>query len=365
MRRTGVPLAAAAVVAVLLGGCTDSTSDRGADAVEAAPVGVVAPDGLRVEVVAEDLPGPTQLVALDEDTVLVAVLNGAENDGTGQVRRIDLATGISEVVRDGLDKPTGIAWFDDELWVMERDRLSRGPLGAEATVVAENLPNNGRSQGTLTVTPDGSILFNTSGAKRGAAVTDGSGRLFTVDPAVDGATPEELASGFKNAYAHAFDGDGTLWSTEMSDGSFDGEPAADEVVAVLPGADHGWPFCVGDNRAVAEFGGDDQRCADVPRSQAVFAPGATPTSVTLSPFEPDRLLVALWTQDRIVSVDTTTDATTDTAGDTAVDTAGDAVAPVTDLITGLDRPQHLAVAGEALLISEFGTGRLLRVSAAG
>ena len=112
---------------------------------------------------------------------LVAEINGGENDGDGRVVQVD-SGGTHTVVLSGLDKPTGIALVGQELWVMERDRLTRGPIGGDRVVVAEDLPNNGRSEGTLTVLPDGRVLFDTSGSKRGSTVVDGSGRLFTVDP---------------------------------------------------------------------------------------------------------------------------------------------------------------------------------------
>lgn len=340
------PIAALACLAVLAAACGAADED-----VVALPGVEVAAD-LQLEVVHDGLDGPTQLTVDGDGAVVVAVLNGGEDDGLGEVVRLagpadseDRGEDRVQVLRDGLDKPTGIAVIGDELWVMERDRLTRGPIGAEPIVVADDLPNNGRSEGTLTVTPEGAILFDTSGSKRGAVVTDGSGRLFTGDPTEVPGTPVELASGFKHAYAHVFDDDGTLWTTEMSDGRFDGERAADEVLAVVPGADHGWPRCVGDNRPVAEFGGTVDTCEGTPPSLAVFAPGATPTSVAVSPFDPDTLLVALWVEGRIV----------------AVDTASDDPTAVTDVVTGLQNPQHLVTVGDEVLVSEFGAGRILRL----
>jgi glucose/arabinose dehydrogenase len=325
----------------------------GSDVIE--PVGLTVADDLVVEIVHDGLNGPTQMVVLDDGDIVVAVLNGGENEGLGMVLRIDpdaaadTADQAVEVLRRDLDKPTGVAWLDDELWVMERNRLTRTVPGRQPTVVVDDLPNNGRSEGTLTVTPDNLILFNTSGTKRGAEVVDRSGRIFTVDPASSdqpGALTE-LASGFKNAYAHTFDAEGRLWVTEMSDGRFDGERAADELVTVMPGADHGWPWCVGDNRPVVEFGGTPQRCGDVPPSAAVFAPGATPTSVAVSPFADGEFLVALWTERRVVAV---------RPGESGPATS-------TDLVSGLSNPQHLVTVDDAVYLTEFGTGRILKIAA--
>lgn len=323
--------------------------------------GVITADGIEVEGVIDNLNGPTQFVIPNDERLWVATINGGENDMEGQVTRVDLVTKQRWVAADGLDKPTGIALLGFELWIMERDQLSHLDVSPTSTlveppprVIVRNLPNNGRSEGTLTRTPDNQLLFNTSGSKRGADVADGSGRLFMLDaqnifdrdPDDWQGAPIEIASGFKHAYAHAYDEDGDLWVTEMTDGLFDGEAAADEVVLVKSDTDHGWPRCVGNNRAVVEFGGTEQECANIPTSLATFAPGASPTSVVVSPFEPNTLLVALWNEGRIVAVDMTNPDPTS----------------YSDFAMGLDNPQHLVVFENAVYVSEYTAGRILRLT---
>lgn len=321
-----LPFALGLLLVVAAVACGDDASNRSA-----------APAGAPIEVIAAGLNGPTQFV-FDGDDLIVAVLNGGENDGTGQIIEIDPA-GQRRVLYDNLDKPTGVLVRADEIWIMERTTLSRGPRqGGALTVVADDLPNNGRSQGTLTLTPDDRVLFNTSGSQRGGVVRERSGRLWIAD---DAGAVTEYASGFKHAYAHVFDRAGTLWTTEVSDGRFDDQPPADEVVAVSQGGDHGWPQCVGNNRPVAEFGVVD--CAAFPTSQAVFDPGATPTGLVVSPADQELLLVSLWVTGEIVSVPTTTGGSTTVRFD------------------GLVNPQHLVVHDGQLVLSEFGLDRIIRL----
>lgn len=338
-RPVRVPIVLLALAAVLAG-CAVA-------APEAADVSV--PNGFGVTEVVTGLDGPTQVVVLEDGDLVVAQLAGGERDGTGQVLRIDADDPTERTVLvDGLLVPTGVAVIGDELWVMEQRTLTRGPLaGGDRQVVAEDLPYNGRSNGTLTVLADGSVLFNTSGRERGGEVVEGSGRLWTVTADEE---PVELALGFKHAYAHVVDADGTLWTTEVGDGRFDGEPPADELVAVEAGADHGWPRCVGDNRPVAEYGATAADCADVPHSHAVFAPGATPTSVAVTPWDPDTLVVALWTRGEVVAVPRA---------------PGDAPSGGDPFLTGIDHPQHLVTAGDRLLVVDHGGGRILAVTADG
>lgn len=307
--------------------------------------GVDVPDGFVVGELVTRLDRPTQIALAPDGSLVIAQLAGGERDGTGQVVRVDPTNPSSdpEVLVDGLLAPTGVAIVDGELWVMERNTLTRGPLdGGDRIVVAADLPFNGRSNGTLTVLDDGRVLFDTSGSERDGQVLEGSGRLWTVTAAT---APNEYAAGFKHAYAHVDTG-GTLWTTEVGDGRFDGEPPADELVAVVPGADHGWPRCVGNNRPVLEYGVDEGDCVDVPRSHALFEAGATPTSVAVAPWDPGTLLVALWNRGVVMSVPRE---------------RGDAPHAGTPFLTGIDHPQHLLARDDAVLVVDHGGGRILEV----
>jgi len=337
------------VCGVLAVATLTSCGDEGPAAVD----GVEVPDGFAVSEVAGGLNGPTQFVR-DEDRLLVAQLNGEEGGGTGQVVATALddageADGDPSVLFEDLAKPTGVEVVAGEIWVMEERRLSRGPLdGGELTTVLDELPFNGRSEGTLTAIEDGRLLYDTSGTLDGTEAAEGSGILWSLTP---GGEPVEVARGFKHAYARTFDADGTLWQGEMSDGSYDGEPAPDELVAVEEGDDFGWPRCVGDGTPVDLYGGTEESCAETPPSHALFEPGATPTSVAVAPWDPDTLLVALWNQGRIVSVPR--------------DGGEDGPVEVEDFLTGLERPQHLLADGDRLLVGDYTGGRILSVTADG
>lgn len=305
------------------------------------------------EVLFEGLTGPTQLVVGPDGWWWVAQLNGGENDQQGQIVRIDPDRPDDEpvVVLDGLDKPTGLALFADEVWVMEADRLTRGPLdGSERVDVAADLVNNGRSEGSLTI--DGErLLYDTSGrlADDDGTVAEGSGTLWAVTMNGGEPTIEPVATGFKHAYAQARTDDGVLYTTEIGDGRYDGEPADDEVVAVEPGVDGGWPRCVGDNLPVVEYGGDDEICATAPRSTAVLAKGATPTSLVVAPWDRSQLLVALWNRAEVVAVP---------VGSADTDLPATPVVVYTDA----QHPQHLTVDGERVLLTDHTAGTIIALT---
>lgn len=307
-------------------------------------VEIDVPDGFAVSELVNGLVGPTQLTIADGDFV-VAQLAGGEADGTGEVVRIDGDDPSQRVVLyDGLLKPTGVAVLGEELWVMEERTLSRGPLaGGELEAVLTELPYNGRSQGTLTATEDGALLYNTSGTLSGTGAAEGSATLWSITP--DG-EPAVVATGFKNAYGRTFDDEGTLWQAEMSDGSYDGEQAPDELVVVEPGDDFGWPRCIGDRQPVEFYEGTEELCAATPPSFTLFEPGATPTSVAMAPWDPGVVLVALWNEGRVVAV----------RGDDE-----ERPAAIDDFLLGIERPQFLLADGDRLLVVDFGGGRILAI----
>lgn len=335
---------ASLLAAVLLAAAATSCGDR-TESVD----GVRTPDGFEVTEFADGFSGPTQITRGPDGTLLVGQLNGSEGGGDGQVLRVDLGDPDERMVLfDNLLKPTGVVLAGSDIWVMEERQLSRGPVdGGELDVVLGDLPYNGRSQGTLTVDAGGRVLYNTSGTVDGSQAADGSAALWALEP---GGEPERVASGFKHAYARTFDADGTLWQTELSDGTYDGKPPPDELVAVERGDDFGWPKCIGDRQPVEEYGGTRELCDKTPRPQALFEPTATPTSVAVAPWDPDVLLVALWNRGEVVTVDRS---------------ASERPVEAKVFLIGIKRPQHLLALDDRLLVSDFESGRILSVTATG
>ena len=281
-------------------------------------------------VVVSGLDRPTQFVELGDGSLLIAQLSGDEAAGTGQVV---LASGGSpgQVLLDGLDVPTGVAVTPGRLWVMEATALSvadwagpGAPVGSLRPVV-DGLVGNGRSQGSLTVAPDGRVLW----AVTGGDGAPGSGTLRATGP--DPERTEVLAVGSKNAYATAFDGD-RLAIAEIGDAALPPPDLLVEVPAPVPGAppvDLGWPDC----RPVPP-------CPGVVEPVARFAPGATPTGVAAVA---DGWAVALFAEGRIVRVPG--------GGGESEPIAAD-----------LDGPHSLVRTRDGrLLVSEHGSGRIVAV----
>lgn len=298
------------------------------------PTDIDAPQGFTVRRLVEGLRGPTQFQLVADD-LWVAQINGGENRVQGQIVVVDLVSGTQRIFWEGLDKPTGLAVTEEWVWVATRDQLLRRPRegGGDVEVVLNDMPNNGRSNGTLTLTTQNQLIYETSGNRRSAD----SGKLWAID--IDSLAVTELATGLKGGYAHVEDDMGRIWLTEIADGSVGGVTLPDELNLLVEGADFGWPRCYG-----RELAGPD--CDGVRPAVAVFPAQATPTSVALSPFDEDRLFVTLWVSGEVVEIILTPD------GDNAI-------GEVRSFLSELGNPQHLVATQDQLLIGVFNTGEIL------
>ena len=324
--------------AIFLSACQSPPASNQNTSISGNPVTLDLPAGFSAVELPYRFDRPTQFTLVG-DFLWVAELNGGENDQQGRILRIDLTTGEELIVLEGLDKPTGLAVVDQTVWVATRDAILQFNVeeDLEPQVVIGDLPNNGRSNGTLTVTPQQTIIYETSGNRRDAD----SGKLWEFDPA-DG-EHRQIAAGLKGGYAHAFDDQGRLWLTEIVDGSVDGVTLPDELNLWVEGADFGWPRCYG-----RELAGPD--CAGVRPAVAVFEPHSTPTSVAISPFADQTLLVALWVSGEVVSVRVS-------------ETADNAVGEIAPFLTEIGNPQHLlTIADGSLLVSDYAVGRIYQIT---
>jgi glucose/arabinose dehydrogenase len=242
------------------------------------PASPAAANPSPLKVIVDGLDGPTQFADGPGDWLLVAQLAGDENAKTGEVVAVDPSSKKRITLLRNLNKPTGVAWLNGFVWVMEQRRLARASWGGSGTtvgaleVMVDDLPFNGRSEGTLTPTPDNRLLYETTGAISGDAVVAGSGTLWVFDPLTKKST--KVAVGLKNAYAHVFASNGKLFATEIGDNI---EQAPVEEINEVPYAgpnsnatNFGWPSCPG-----------DQKCAGVVSPLATFEPNATPTGVAV------------------------------------------------------------------------------------
>jgi glucose/arabinose dehydrogenase len=292
------------------------------------------------EVLVDGLDTPTQFVELKDQRLLIAQLNGDENGKLGQILIADQVTKKQRVLIDHLDKPTGVAYIDNTIWVMVKRGLLRAKWDGTSTtpeppeVVLSDLPFNGRSEGTLTPLPDGRLLYETSGNSVGDSVEEGSGTLWAYDP--KSARSTVVATGLKNAYAHVILSDNRIVTTEISGDNSNPPPDAIVIVPANPAKppNFGWPQCRPDSR-------DDWKCASVTRPLATLPKNSTPTGVAIIG---TRLYVALWVNGEIWRID-----------------LDKPQAKATPVVFGLTNPHTLGADADGRLLFSDGAGRIVRL----
>jgi glucose/arabinose dehydrogenase len=282
---------AAIGLALLMAGCAPRVIEPATPSVPQAPQ-LQLPAGFTASVFAFGLNGPTALAfGPDPDPLTgqgsrlyVAQLNGGENAGTGQVIAIDSAGAKPQVIVDTLMKPTGLAWFNDALYVVAyRDVLKFSVVNdklGEPQILAKDVPFNGRSLGHIKAGPspdpftgenDSRLYFSSSGGVAGA-----SGFIYAMK--LDGNDQRIVARGLKNGYAFAWAlTDGTMYATEIGDAAL---PPPEEINVIRRDADYGWPACDA-----------TQTCAGVQNPIATFPAHSTPTGIA---WWENSLIVALF-----------------------------------------------------------------------
>lgn len=313
----------------------------------AASAEIKLPSGFQASVYAEGLQSPTSMAWGPDGKLYITQLSGGENAGMGQVVVVGSPGARPRRVLNGLAKPTGLVWREQDLYivagrnVLRASRLADGEIDVPIVVVRD-LPFNTRSEGQIDLLPDGRLVFEASGDVR----DPGSGRLLSLLP---GDQPEVLATGLKNAYAYAVDPQsGRVFTTDIADDRMNGDMPPEEINLVEPGADYGWPRCYGDQEPAMDRGGSLSDCAKTQTPVVTFPVGTTPAGLG---FHDGALWVALWNGEppQVARV-TLVESTKGLSGNVAT------------FMTGVGRPiDVLPEPSGALLVLDFQSGVVYRV----
>ncbi|MGH3957478.1 SMP-30/gluconolactonase/LRE family protein [Mycobacterium sp.] len=293
-------------------------------------------------------------------------------DGRVSVRNPD---GRTRVLRDDIPSANGITVHDGRLFVgecREGGRLLELDLnGGAARVLLDGVP----SPNAMEVGPDGLLYFPVMGANE----------IWRID--LDGGAPERVAAGLGVPDAVKFDRQGRIVSTQVHSGQvlrIDPRTGEQIVLADLnPGLDN--VTFVGERLFVSNFTGEiTEILAD--GETATVLPGGLNWPLDLAIGVDGRLYVADGTYFYVLSDDRTLRTvgmlftpgypgflrglTPTGPGEFVVTTSGGQVSRYrpadsesTVLADGFDQLYGVATAGDAVVVAELGTGRLLSIRA--
>ncbi len=213
-----------------------------------------APEGFHVNVFAKDFARPRFLAVAPNGDIFVAdtgadqvvVLRDPQHTGGAQQR---------EVFADKLNRPFGIAFHDDYVYVGNMTSLVRfryDKQTSKRTGEAESLmqlPGGGHSTRTVAFSADGKKLFVSIGSSSNIDIEKDQRRaaVLVCDP--DGKNARVYASGLRNAVGLAIEPrTGEPWVTVNERDELGDDLPPDYFTSIKDGGFYGWPYSyIGNN----------------------------------------------------------------------------------------------------------------------
>ena len=180
-----------------------------------------------------------------------------------------LADGI-EIIAGRMNRPHGIEWHEDWLYVAEAGRVSRlrdsdgDGLLETWELVTDNIPGEGgHTSRTLHFSPDG-LLYVSAGSSCNVCAEDDPRRAAILRFNPDGSIPADnpfaadpdprwqavWAWGLRNSVDFLWTPSGALWANHNgrdnlvdAQGTYDSLPPEEIIIPVQGGMSHGWPYC--------------------------------------------------------------------------------------------------------------------------
>ena len=306
------------------------------------------PTGYTAERYATGLKRPTAMAFGPDGRLYVA-------QETGQIVVVGAGSAKPRTLARGFHTPLGLAWSGPRLFVSSRGRLDSlnlvgTSLRARRTLL-KGLPYGRHQQDNVVVGRDGRLYLGSGSTCDVCREQDPrSATVLSVRP--NGRELRVVARGLRNPYGLAFQpGTGRLYVTVNGRDDLGGFEPAEMLVDVAQGRNFGWPDCW-PSWARKQLAG--KRCAHVTPPAAYLEPRSGAGGIAFTR-DGGSAFVALWGQYFGTK-----------HGRTVVRLTFDANGRVVTqqvFVRGFDHPLAVLVASDgALLVSDWGTGRIYRVA---
>ena len=306
------------------------------------------PTGYAAQRYASGLKRPTAMAFGPDGRLYVA-------QETGQIVVVGAGSAKPRVLARGFHTPLGLAWNGPRLFVSSRGRLDSLNLVGRALrarrTILKGLPYGRHQQDNVVVGRDGRLYLGSGSTCDVCREKDPrSATILSVRP--NGGDVRVVARGLRNPYGLAIrPGTGRLYVTVNGRDDLGGSEPAEMLVEIAQGRTFGWPDCW-PSWARKQLTG--KGCAPVSRPVAYLEPRSGAGGIAFAS-DGGNAFVALWGQYFGKN-----------HGRTVVRLGFDADGRVTrqDVFArGFDHPLAVLVARDgALLVSDWGTGRIYRIA---
>ena len=230
------------------------------------------------------LPGPVRMMAFDSAGRLyvsipklgaIYQLTDTDNDGFSEQPIL---------YHVGMDRPHGLLWKDDSLYVAETAQLlelqdtTHDNQIDKVRVVLDGLPEDGGHWTRSLALGGDDFLYLSVGSRCNACEESNSlrGTVLKVDPVTGHFSV--FARGLRNSVGLAFAPDGTLWGSDNGRDNLGAELPPDEINQIIANADYGWPNCYGQQIPDPELG-TSQLCSETHSSKVDLPAHSAPLGI--------------------------------------------------------------------------------------
>lgn len=222
------------------------------------------PSGFTIGVFAKGLKGARDLEFTTDGTLLISQTSEGKIVALAETKDFGIADKI-KTVTTSLNKPHGLAFHDEKLYVAEENAVSSFDWDEKNWELTNkkllfSLPSGGQHYTRSLIFDKNGKLYISIGSTCDVCVEKNpmNGSILISDE--NGKTNSIFAKGLRNSVFIALNQkSGEVWATEMGRDWLGDETPPDEINIVKENGDYGWPYCYGDKIFDKNFG---QKTAD-------------------------------------------------------------------------------------------------------
>ncbi|MCW8858633.1 MAG: PQQ-dependent sugar dehydrogenase [Deltaproteobacteria bacterium] len=185
----------------------------------------------------------------------------------------------------GLDRPHGLVWDTDQLYVAEPSQLlalsdnNQDNQVDEVRTITSGLPDDGGHWTRTLAKGPADKLYLSIGSRCNACEETDQRRaaVLKIDP--ESGNYEIFARGLRNSVGLAFSPDkNVLWGSDNGRDMLGDELPPDEINQITTGGDYGWPYCYGQQALDPQLG-SKSRCQSTLSSQVDLPAHSAPLGI--------------------------------------------------------------------------------------